>query len=141
MTMTIEQYTEKKLALLNTIAPKVLELKGMSTSQRIAVIKFSTGSEYLAHKYDGDFAHTFLNSDDSNKELWLKAMGVEHIDYAIIEIVRQSFLFFYNNSLTECFNEKWLKQQKLKAYGNGENWCKAWVTLTEETKNRVTDLF
>jgi hypothetical protein len=139
--MTTTEYISKKLAILNAVAPQVVALSKMKKSQQIISIATRTGSEYLANKWDGCFASRYLNSDSSNQLLWLKMMGLAAGTINDCWILHQAMLFFNNHSLTHCFKEAWLKRVKLNPYGNGENWCKLWIALTDDSKQHVVKFF
>lgn len=139
--MTQAEYDRKKLEVLNVVAPNIVTLsKKKKIQQAIAIVK-GTGSDYLANKWDGSFAGRYLNSDHKNQPLWLKMMGIENPTDQDCWTLHQAMLFFNNHSLTYCFKEPWLKRVRLNPFGNGENWCKLWVILPDDSKNHVIRFF
>lgn len=138
--MTMEEYTKRKLEVLNISARQIVQLHKMSKVKRAVAIMKATGSDYLAERYDGDFAHRYLNCGSDNQMLWLKMFGIEQTHdnaYAL----KEAMLFFYNNALTELFEEEGLKRSKINPFGCGENWCKLWITLTDANKQHVVKYF
>lgn len=140
--MEYEQYIERKTTLLNVVAPNVVAFHKQSISKQAIAIAASTGSEYLATKWQGvDFAHRYLNSDSNNKRLWLIMMGIEDPSVDDCEIMRHVMIYFYNHSVDTLVSGDFLKRKKLKAFGNGLNWCKAWVSLLAPDKTVIVKHF
>jgi hypothetical protein len=139
--MNVDEYTSTKFVVLNTVAPKIIELHKLSKAQQVAAVRWGTGSDYLAHKWDGDFAHRYLNSDSKHQPLWLKMLGIPNPTHDDCYALHQAMLFFYNHPLTHCIKEDWLKRNKIDAFGNGLNWCKLWLKLDQESKNLVIKFF
>lgn len=137
----IEEYKTKKLEVLNIVAPNVVALSKKKKLQQATLIASRTGSEYLANKWDGCFASRYLNSDWNNQKLWLKMLGIEDPTATDCLILHKAMLFFNNHSLDHCFKTEWLKRAKFNAYGNGENWCKMWIRLSDDSKAHVLKFF
>jgi hypothetical protein len=157
--MEAEEYRQKKLELLNTLAPEIVKFHKLGKKQQVTAVRYGTGSDYLADKWqfdpNPDIASRYLNSDSQNQILWLKMFGCENPTSTDCFIVHRALLFFNNNSLEKwlvwpgwqkptglgAFKGDWLKRSKINAFGNGNNWCKLWVKLSEENKRHVIKFF
>jgi len=139
--MTAEDYDKLKVEVLNAAAPHIIALHKMGKTKRALTIMEGTGSKYLAERFDGDFAGRYLNSDNSNQQLWLKMFGVVEPSVTKATVLHQAMLFFNNHSLDHCFGSNWLRSTKISAFGNAENWCKLWVKLCERDKQYVINFF
>lgn len=138
--MNSEEYKTKKIELLNIVAPNVVALSKKRKIQQVTAIA-SRVNEYMANKWDGSFASRYLNSDGNNQKLWLTMMGIENPTTTDCFILHRAMLFFNNHSLDHCFKSEWLKRAKINAYGNGENWCKLWVSLAGVSKDHIVKFF
>lgn len=137
------EYGRKKLEVLNIVAPKIVALSKMKKTQQVIAVMKGTGSEYITNKWIGDprFANRYLNSDSKNQPLWCKMMGIKNPTDEDCYALHQAMLFFNNHSLTHCFKEDSLKRMRLNVFGNGENWCKLWLKLSNENKNHLIEFF
>jgi len=133
--MSFEEYQHKKIQLLDIAAPAIVGFHKKSKRQQFFAILDGTGSNYLAEKWEGvDFAHRYLNSDGDNKILWLKMMGVMDATNTDCEVFRNVMIYFYNHSIDTVLSNDFIKRHRLNAFGNGLNWCKAWLKLSDDAK-------
>lgn len=138
--MKTEDYLKRMIEILNLTAGEIVRLQKMNRTAAAILIMKKTGSDYLAEKYDRDFAGRYLNSDSGDQRLWLKYLGIDEPQDMDCYIMRQVMLYFNNNSLnTPGINVK--KEYNLNPYGTGENWCKLWLKLSDDNKKAIVTHF